>query len=180
MGTKAVARMIGALFLSAFVLYGGGTALAGRPWGLVLVVLNSLAVVAIGVLLHTVVHARIPQSANGYLVARAAEAIILAIGGLLIRAKALPLGSTLALDVAMVGLGFGSVPLFLSLLTERLLPRWLAGWAVFSYSALALGSLLGLSGLPVAIWFSIPGGLFELVFGCWLLGCGSFSQKDDA
>ncbi|MFO0654387.1 MAG: hypothetical protein U0787_04845 [Polyangia bacterium] len=81
MGTKAVARMIGALFLSAFVLYGGGTALAGRPWGLVLVVLNSLAVVAIGVLLHTVVHARIPQAANGYLSLAQRRRSYLAIGG---------------------------------------------------------------------------------------------------
>lgn len=176
----AVPRAIGALFLSAFVLFGAGSALGSSPWGLVLIVVNSVAVATIGVLFHDLVHANHPRAASAYLIARGSEAVVLAIGGLLVRLKALPVGSGVALDVAMVGLGVGSVPLFHMLGAERRLPRLLALWGVVGYIALTVGSLLDLGGWPVALWFSVPGGIFELVFGTWLLTGGLHPRKEGA
>lgn len=180
MSNRAAARLIGALFLSAFLLYGGGTALGAAPLGLVLILANSLAVAAIGVLFHQQVQAHSPVAANSYLVARTAEAIVLVLGGLLLRVKVLPAGSSLALDIGMTALGLGSIPLFLLLHSQRWLPRILALWGVAGYSLLTIGSILDLAGLPVALWCSIPGGLFELVFGIWMLTRGLSQEKDRA
>jgi hypothetical protein len=41
------------------------------------------------------------------------------------------------------------------------------------YAVILAGSLLQVGGVPVGLWISLPGGLFELSIGCWLLARGA-------
>ena len=100
MTTKKAGRIVGALFLSAFFLYGGGsflvasttgsaTPLPGNAASLVqlsagatLLLLNSVAVATIGTLAFRVVRRRHQRTANVYLATRTAEALLLALAPL--------------------------------------------------------------------------------------------------
>ena len=93
-------RAIGALFLSAFLFYGGGSALVtsvlGGPdflstisahqttlaIGVFLMLLNSVAVVSLGVLFFPIVERHSKRIALAYLAARIVEGVMLAIGAL--------------------------------------------------------------------------------------------------
>jgi hypothetical protein len=68
-----------------------------------------------------------------------------------------------------MSLGLGSVLMCGSLLRTRLVPRWLAVWGVVGYAIFLAGAIAELLGIPIGIALSIPGGLFELVLGIWLL-----------
>jgi hypothetical protein len=91
-------RLIGALFLSAFVLYGGGLGLAtsvvgGRNFlstlsaheaslilGAFLMLLNSVVVLSIGVLIFPILENHGKRTAVAYLACRIGEAVFLALG----------------------------------------------------------------------------------------------------
>lgn len=170
MSTRTTGRVIGALFLSAFALYGSGAALAGSAStaraGVVLMVANCVAVATIGVLgLRVIGAAGVP-----YLVGRAGEAALLAVG-----AAFVPVGAPFADDVvhhtyqlAMISLGVGSLPFCLVLRRDGWVPSWLAVWGLVGYAVLALGAVAELLGHAVGIALSVPGGLFEVTFGALL------------
>src|SRR4051794_36813612 len=80
MSLRATGRYAGTFFLLAFVSYGVGTALAGQFAGTALVVLNSVMVVAIGVLVFRALRRPHPGIAWAYFVARGAEAFLLTAG----------------------------------------------------------------------------------------------------
>lgn len=174
MSTRTTGRVIGALFLSAFVLYGSGAALAGSAStaraGVVLMVANCVAVATIGVLgLRVIGAAGVP-----YLVGRAGEAALLAVG-----AAFVPVGAPFADDVvhhtyqlAMISLGVGSLPFCLALRRDGWVPSWLAVWGLVGYAVLALGAVAELLGHAVGIALSVPGGLFEVTFGALLAARG--------
>ena len=100
MTTKKAGRIVGALFLSAFFLYGGGsflvasttdsaTPLPGNAASLVqlsagatLLLLNSVAVATIGTLAFRVLRRRHQRTANVYLATRTVEALLLALAPL--------------------------------------------------------------------------------------------------
>ncbi|CAM4517686.1 DUF4386 domain-containing protein [Corallococcus exiguus] len=69
-------------------------------------------------------------------------------------------------------LGAGSVAFCMSLYRSRLLPALLPLVGAVGYGFLALGAVLELFGLPWGIFFSGPGGLFELFLGGWLITRG--------
>jgi hypothetical protein len=71
--------------------------------------------------------------------------------------------------VAMAALGVGSVFFCRTLLAFELLPRLLARWGMVGYAAFAAGSALQLAGYQVGLILSVPGGLFELAAGSYLL-----------
>ena len=50
MSNRTTGRIVGALFLAAFVCYGVGSALVDRPVGAALMLLNSVVVATIGAL----------------------------------------------------------------------------------------------------------------------------------
>lgn len=173
-------RAIGALFLSAFVLYGLGSVLTesdsavATALGTALVVGNSAAVTWIGLLAWRVfagdrVSDRV--GARTYLLTRLAEATVLLVG-------LLPaIDADRAFWVAMLVLGVGSVPFCLALKRHRLVPRPLAVLGLCGYPVLALGAVVELSGSAVGYWFFIPGGLFELVLGVVLVSRGFRSAR---
>jgi hypothetical protein len=171
MSSRAIGRMVGALFLAAFVCYGVGSAFADRAAGTALMLLNSVVVAAIGVLVFRLLRRPHLRTAAIYLSARLFEAVLLAIGVVLLVMGSVE-GNDVTYQIAMFSLGIGSLPFCRALLRDQLVPVWLAVWGILGYAALAAGALLELVGLQVGLVFSIPGGLFEVALGLILVARG--------
>jgi hypothetical protein len=115
--------------------------------------------------------------AAGYLGTRIFEGVVLALG---VVSLIVVTGGTDAIDanaafynVAEAGLGIGSLFFCALLFRTGLVPRWLAAWGFIGYACFAAGNLLELAGVAgAALVASIPGGLFELTFGIWLIARG--------
>jgi hypothetical protein len=193
---------VGALFVSAFFLYGGGVflvflavgddaalpanadSLAELCAGSALLLLNSAAVITIGVLALRVLRREYRATAHLYLGARIAEAALLALAplGTLVLAlsgsgqpgfaRTLAENAATTFSVAMATLGVGSIFFCWVLLKSGLLPRILAAYGIAGYAIFALGSVLELSGYSVELIMSLPGGLFEIAAGFYLLAKG--------
>jgi Domain of unknown function (DUF4386) len=172
MSNRRTGRIVGVLFLAAFVCYGVGSALADRPVGPALMLLNSVVVATIGVLVFRVLRRPHPGTSTTYLVARALEAVLLAVGVVLLVWMGSVEGNNVTYQIAMLTLGVGSVPFCRALQRDQLVSRWLAVWGIVGYAALAVGALLELVGLPVGLLLAIPGGLFEVALGLTLMTRG--------
>jgi hypothetical protein len=172
MSNRTTGRIVGVLFLAAFVCYGVGGALVDRPVGLALVLLNSVVVATIGVLVFQVLRRPRPRTSATYLIARALEAVLLAVGVVLLVSMGSAEGNSLAYQFAMLILGVGSVPFCYALLRDQFVPGWLAVWGILGYTVLAIGALLELGGLAVGLVLAIPGGLFEVALGLILMARG--------
>lgn len=178
---RTTARRVGVLMLSAFFLYGIGssiatTAEAAGPLltiGAVMMLLNSAAVIAIGILVVPVLRPTAPRTAVAYLATRIFEGVFLGLGVISLLALSgttAAAGNFLAYNIAMLGLGVGSLFFCAALFRSRLVPRFLAAWGFVGYAAFALGCVLELLGFAGAgLASTIPGGLFEVFFAIWLL-----------
>jgi len=182
---RLIARWVGVLMLSAFLLYGIGSMLATSAaapdsggagllliTGAMMMLLNSAAVIAIGLLMLPILRPRTPIIAVGYLATRIFEGVVLAIGvfSLLTLSAGAVAGNFLAYNVAMAGLGIGSLFFCVALFRSRLVPRFLAVWGFVGYASFALGCVLELMGFAGAgLVSTVPGGLFELFFAVWLV-----------
>jgi hypothetical protein len=79
----------------------------------------------------------------------------------------------MAYNVAMAGLGLGSLFFCYLMLQSNLVPRFLAVWGLVGYAILAMGCVLEMLGFGGAgLVATIPGGLFEMFFGIWLIAKG--------
>lgn len=157
-----------------------------------MMLLNSAAVVSIGVVVFPVLVRHSERVALGYLATRILEGALLAVGvmSLLVLSVLSEAGATadtatgahhqavgalavqlndVAYQTAMAALGIGSVVLCSLLFRTGLLPRTLAAWGVIGYGVFATGMVLDMFGLGVGTLLTIPGGLFELVFATWLI-----------
>ncbi len=216
MSPRTSGRIVGALILAAFVLYGGGTALidlgsGGVPPDLeqvhdnrtlisaggLLILLNSFGVAAIGVAAFPVLRRTHEVTALAYLVTRTFEAVMLAVGAVLMlllvplsgeaEADADPVlaaagrvafgGSQDAYWFAMTGLALGSILFCRALLQARLVPSFLAVWGVVGYVLLAAGGMLEILGVGVGLYSFALGGLFELAVGVYLVVKGFASRR---
>jgi hypothetical protein len=160
--------------------------------GAFLMLLNSVVDVAKGVLFFPILERHSKRTALAYLSAMIVEVVLLAVGALALLmivplAKhsadigdlgagwATSLGSvavdtnTMAYQIGELALAIGCVFLCALLLRARLIPRPLALGGLIGYPLLAAGSIAEVFGLHIGLIFSIPGGLFELAFGFWLL-----------
>ncbi|MFA9563521.1 MAG: DUF4386 domain-containing protein [Acidimicrobiales bacterium] len=207
---RRTARIVGALFLAAMASYMIGDALvesvldepdqlAGLSTsssrfaaGGVFMLLNSVAVIGIGVMVFPILERHSPRVAIGYFGTRLVEGIVLVVGvisllSLLTLSQSEPAvtGSAastwavlavgindVAFQIAMFALGLGSLAFCGLLYRVELVPRWLAAWGFVGYAALLAGGLLEIFGHTALLTLSIPGGLFELVFPLWLIGKG--------
>ena len=196
-------RIVGVLFLSAFLAYGIGTGMvagiieASNPvieltfkrsqfiTGAALMLVNSAIVASIGLLLLPILVRFNRAIAWSYMAARAIEAVALAAGvmGLLLLVTAegpvtqtaimtADRGNFFAYQTGMATLGFGSLFFCALLYRYRIVPRLLAAWGFVGYAVFFAGAVLELAGLPYGIMLSIPGGLFEIAFGIWLIAKG--------
>jgi hypothetical protein len=179
MSTRARGRVVGSLFWLAMLAYLSGTALvgaaAGRPIltaaGALLMLLNSVVVAGIGILVRPVLRRHDETSAVAYLVSRVVEAVLLAVGVVLVL-RSMPVAAEYAYQVAMIALGLGGVVFCRVLFRARLVPRLVAIWGLVGYALLGLGAALEVLGIGVGLVLSVPGGLFELVLGVLLIARG--------
>jgi len=202
MSLMTTGRIVGTLFVSAFFLYGGGVflvfsavgddtalpanadSLAQLCAGSALLLLNSAAVITIGLLAFRVLRREHRGTANLYLGTRIAEATLLALaplGTLMLAlsgseqpglARTFAENASTTFSLAMATLGVGSIFFCWVLLKSGLLPRILAAYGIAGYAIFALGSVLELSGYSVELIMSLPGGLFEIAAGFYLLTKG--------
>ncbi len=185
------ARIVGVLFLAGFLAYGVGSLIAMGivrsddrssstalfVTGAALMLLNSAFVIGIGALMLPILRPHNEAIAAGYLGTRIFEGVVLAIGvvSLIVVADsaAAIYANSVSYNVAEVGLGIGSLFFCALLFRTGLVPRWLAVWGFIGYACFAAGTLLELFGVAGAgLVGAIPGGLFELTFGIWLIARG--------
>jgi hypothetical protein len=180
-GTSIVAPLIDAPEATALLLKERGQLITGCA----LMLSNSVIVIAIGLLLKPTVARANANTANTYVTARVIEGFALAVGALALMSLAFS-GDALSLShvasakranfigyqAGMLALGLGSLPFCLLLFRQRFIPGWLALWGLAGYAIFATGALLELLGFSYGLTLSIPGGIFELVFGIGLFTKG--------
>ena len=189
---RRTARIVGVLFLAGFLAYGVGNLIAvgivrsadrsGSTalfvTGAALMLVNSAFVIGIGVLMFPILRAHNKAIAAGYLGTRIFEGVGLAIGvvSLIVAtgsgSPAIHANSA-SYNLAEAGLAIGSLFFCALLFRTGLVPRFLAVWGFIGYACFAGGTLLELFGVAGAgLVGAIPGGLFEVTFGIWLIARG--------
>src|SRR3954452_21179250 len=188
---RRTARIVGVLFLAGFLAYGVGSLIAtgivrsgdrsGSTalflTGAALMLLNSAFVIGIGVLMFPILRVHNNAIAAGYLGTRIFEGVGLAIGvvSLVVVADSAAAihANSVCYNVGEAGLAIGSLFFCALLFRTGLVPRFLAVWGFIGYACFAGGTLLELFGVAGAgLVAAIPGGLFELTFGIWLIARG--------
>lgn len=78
-------------------------------------------------------------------------------------------GNLYAYHIAMLTLGISSVMLCYTLYNARLVPRFLAVWGFVGYVTILFGSAFEILGFNLQLLHTIPGGVWELFIGVWLI-----------
>jgi hypothetical protein len=78
-------------------------------------------------------------------------------------------GSLYAYNIGMITLGIAGLMLCYTLYKAKLIPRPLAIWGLIGYAILFLGMASEIMGSGLSLASSIPGGLWELFIGIWLI-----------
>ena len=207
---RTTARIIGGIYLAGMVIGIGGNVLVqsilAAPGGLATIAASStlLALGAIawlatvagdavhGVLMFPVLRRHSERTAVGYLAARIADALFIAIMALLIVAQ-IPIGvrfleagaadttylqaasavlseaNLYAYEFAMITVGVAGVVLCSAFLRSGLIPRALAIWGLVGYVVLLCGSVLQILGYELHSIQAAPGGAWEVFIGVWLI-----------
>ena len=188
---RRAARIVGILVLAGYLAYGMGSLIAQGIvrsddrssstglflTGVALMLLNSVFVIGIGVLMFPILRPHNKDIAAGYLGTRILEGLALAIGVVSLIVVTDPASAihanSVCYNIGETGLGIGSLFFCALLFRTGLVPRFLAAWGFIGYACFAGGNLLELFGVTgAALVSSIPGGLFELTFGVWLIAKG--------
>ena len=147
-----------------------------------------------GILMLPLLRRHNERVAFGYFAARIIDAVFLAVGIMFLllqiplaraslaaasEATFLPALSTVAIDarlfayeLAMIAVGFAGLALCYLFYRARLVPRLLAIWGLIGYAVLLAGSVLTVLGFHPGLIHTIPGGLFEVFIGVWLIAKG--------
>lgn len=168
--------------------------------GALLMLINSAIVGAIGVLMLPILKQYNKNIAYGYFISRLIESIVLIVGVIFLLLQ-IPIsqayliektpdtsyfqtlsilcikGNFYAYQIAMIALGLGSLPFCYLLYQSKLLPKIASIWGIIGYTVFLMGALLELFGFSVGTILSIPGGLFEIFLGLWLIIKG-FNSKE--
>ena len=173
MNTNVRDRCLGLLFLAAFPLYGVGSGLLiteSASLGLVLVLANSLVVLAIGRILQTIALPYGRAVANSYLAARVLEGLLLGISGYLVYQDGIADSGALYYRIAMIGLGIASLPLLGLLIRVGRMPAWLGRFGIVGYTVFICGIAAdGFGAVELGLLLMNPGALFEVTFAVWLI-----------
>ena len=194
--------LIGALFLLAIACYTTGSGMAesavvhgdvdhhAMAFGALLMLGNSVCVAVIGVLMYPILRVYDENVALGYVVVRCFEGILLIVGIVSLLSQqaltevaandptadvifaVLQKANFFAYQMAMCILGFGSLPVCMTLLRSRLLPAWLSIWGLIGYAVFWVGATAEIFGFPIGVMLSAPGGLFEIALPIWLFTKG--------
>lgn len=167
-------RVIGVLFLLAFLFYGIGRSLfeseleAQKHIGAVLIVINSVAVFFIGFFLRKTIIKFNVLIGNCYFLSRIIEALALS-SILLNLIPAISISLDYGYFIAMLFLGIGSIPMCYICYKHNLLPKWLALWGLIGYTVMAFGFLMELFGREWSMYLLILAGFWEVTFAIWLI-----------
>jgi hypothetical protein len=148
-----------------------------------------------GVLMFPVLKPHSERAAVGYLGARIIDATFIAVMALLILVQ-IPLGieylnagssdtsylqalsavfteaNLYAYEFGMIAVGVAGLILCSMFYRAQLVPRLLAIWGLIGYAILLSGSVLQVLGFDLNSIQAIPGGLWELFIGVWLIAKG--------
>lgn len=148
-----------------------------------------------GVLMFPVLKRHSERSAVGYLAARIMDATLIAVMALLIIMQ-IPIGvaylnagtadisylqalsavlteaNLYAYEFAMITVGVAGLILCSAFFRTNLIPRPLAVWGLAGYAIILGGSVLQILGFDLNSIQAIPGGLWEVFIGVWLIAKG--------
>jgi hypothetical protein len=160
--------------------------------GAVLWLMAAAGDVAHGVLIFPILKQHNGRIAIGYLAFRIVDAVFIAVMVLFILLQ-IPLGSEYlkaagaevhhlqalstvsvrasqyAYDIAMSTLGIAGVMLCYLFYKTKLIPRWIAVWGLVGYAIIVCGMVSEIMGSGLGLVSSIPGGLWEVFVGVWLI-----------
>jgi hypothetical protein len=165
--------------------------------GAFLMLLNTAVDIGKGVLFFPIAERRGKRTALVYLAAITVQVVLLDLGVLFLlmlvplsefvagttASWATGLGSlltqanTLAFQLGQGTLAFGALFMTWFLFRTRIVPRTLALWGVVGYAIHLTGAIAEIFGIHVGLVLSIPGGLFEVAFGVWLVAKGFQSSQ---
>jgi len=74
-----------------------------------------------------------------------------------------------AYNIAMLTLGISGLILCYSFYKSRLVPRFLSVWGLVGYATILCGSVVEVLGFNLLTIHAIPGGLWEVFIGVWLI-----------
>jgi hypothetical protein len=171
--------------------------------GSLLMLINSVVVAAIGVVMLRIARPHSETIAFGYLAARLVESVLLAVGVVFLLLQlslagesqvvgggaasglasltALSIqGNFVAYQVAMIGLSVGSVPFWYLAYRAGFIPRVLAAFGIVGYAIFGGGAIAEIAGSEIGLVLSLPGGLFEVSLGIWLIVKGFTWSPADA
>jgi hypothetical protein len=160
--------------------------------GALLLLMTVAGDVAHGILLYPILYRHNERIAVGYLGFRIVDAVFLGAQVLFVLVQ-IPLGneslkagvtsalhlqslstvfvhaSLYSYQIAMVALGTAGLILCYSFYRTSLLARLLAVWGLVGYASMLCGAVLGILGFDLHLIDTIPGGLWELFIGVWLI-----------
>lgn len=163
--------------------------------GALLMLVNSAIVIGHGIMMHPILKQHSERITVGYLSARLVEGTVLA-AGIVFLLLQIPLGreylqagssdtsyfqalSTLSIQanfyayqLGMIAVGFAGGMLNYIFYKANLVPRALALWGLLGYAVLLGGSVVEVAGTNLQLMHTIPGGLWELFMGVWLIAKG--------
>jgi hypothetical protein len=147
-----------------------------------------------GILMYPVLRRHSVRAAVGYLAARIMDATFIAVMALMILIQipigvefaqagsdasylqalsaVLGQGQLYAYEIAMLTLGVSGLILCSAFHRASLIPRPLAVWGLVGYAILLGGSVLQILGFQLNSVQAIPGGLWEMFIGVWLIAKG--------
>ena len=152
-----------------------------------------------GVLMFPVLKQHSERMAIGYLAARIVDAVFIAVMVLLLLIQ-IPLGSEYlkaaatdasylqalsnvtvhasqyAYAIGMSALGLAGLMLCYTLYKAKLVPRFVAVWGLVGYAVILIGMLSEVMGSGLGLASSLPGGLWEVFVGVWLIAKGFSSS----
>jgi len=160
--------------------------------GALLWVIAAAGDAAHGVMMFPILKQNNERVALGYLSARLVEAAVIAVSALFILLQ-IPLGgeflkasaseipylqSLSALfiqsqaytyQIGMVALGMAGLTLCYGLYRAKLVPQFFVIWGFIGYVSFLLGSMLEVLGFNLQLLHTLPGGLWEMSIGVWLI-----------
>ena len=148
-----------------------------------------------GVLMFPILKQHSERIAFGYLASRIVDAVFIAVSVLFILLQ-IPLGSeylkavvpntfylqalsTLSIqanlyayEIGMIALGLAGLMLNYMFYRAKLVPRWIAVWGLVGYAIIFCGMVSEVMGSGLGLVSSIPGALWEVFIGVWLIAKG--------
>jgi hypothetical protein len=160
--------------------------------GAFLMLLNTVVDIGKGVLFFPIAERRGKRTALVYLAAITVQVVLLDLGVLFLLmlvplaelatgagaawatgfSSLLSEGNTFAFHIGQGTLSFGGLFMTWFLFRAHLVPRALALWGVIGYGIHLTGAIAEIFGIQIGLVLSLPGGLFELALGVWLIAKG--------